>query len=154
MTPYTTFDYNSDKLRNARNISIGFDQYLFFTENKAYGENKAYAFMTYRFYDEITNGSEFDYFGNLISGGINVPGPDNVRVQFSYLYNLLKYKNITESIGDKRRDEKQTARFTITKPLLDFLSINIDYQHNLNSSNLASVDSAQNLWAVQFNLTY
>ena len=137
-----------DELRNALNVSIGFDQYLFFAESKAY------AFVTYRYYDENTKGSEFDYVGNLISAGYNFSGPDKTKFQLSYLYNLLLYENVTESIGKNRRDEKQTVQFTITHPVLEFLNIDLDFQYNLNNSNLVSVDSKQNLLTLKFNFFY
>ena len=141
-------NFLGDNLRNATNSSIGFDQYLFFMENKAYG------FLSYRYSDEGTKGSEFDYIGNLITVGVNFPGSDEIKLQFSYLYNLLNYKNDTASIGKKRRDEKQTFRFTLTQPILEFLSLDFDYQYNVNSSNLVSVDSKQNLLTFKLALSY
>ncbi len=141
-------NFLGDNLRSATNISIGFDQYLFFLDNKAYG------FATYRFYNEDTEGSEFDYNANLISGGVNFPGPDKMKLQVSYLYNLKEYNNETASIGRKRRDEKQTVRFTLTQPVSDHLNIDLDYQYNLNNSNLVFVDSKQNLIILKLNLFY
>ena len=72
-------NFLGDNLRNTTNSSIGFDQYLFFMENKAYG------FLSYRYSDEGTKGSEFDYIGNLITVGVNFPGSDEIKLQFSYL---------------------------------------------------------------------
>ncbi len=141
-------DFFTDNTRDGNNISIGFDQYLFFMENKAYG------FVSYRFYDEDTESSEFDYIGNLISGGVNLPGPFKTALQLSYSYNLEDYKNNTESIGEERRDEKQTVRFTLTRQILELLSFNLDYQHNMTNSNLLSVDSKQNLLTLKLNLSY
>ena len=141
-------NFLGDNLRNATNSSIGFDQYLFFMENKVYG------FLSYRYSDEGTKGSEFDYIGNLITVGVNFPGSDEIKLQFSYLYNLLNYKNDTASFGKKRRDEKQTFRFTLTQPILEFLSLDFDYQYNVNSSNLVSVDSKQNLLTFKLALSY
>ena len=145
---YSNTTYLGDSLRNAANNSIGFDQYLFFMENKAYG------FLSYRYSDEDTKGSEFDYNSNLISAGISIPGPDGVKFQFSYLYNLLEYKNDTASIGTKRRDEKHSFGFTFTHPISEFLSLDFNYQKNLNNSNLGSVDSKQNLLTFKLVLSY
>lgn len=145
---FMTSNFFEDSPRDAINLSIGFDQYLFFMENKAYG------FLSYRYSDEDTEGSEFDYTGNLISAGVNFPGPYKIQLQLSYLYNLLEYRNDTASIAEKRRDEKQTARILISKQVLEFLSFSLDYQRNINNSNLISVDTKQNLLILKLGLTY
>ena len=137
-----------DNLRNATNTSVGFDQYLFFMENKAYG------FLSYRHSDESAKGSEFDYTGNYIGAGVNFPGSDKMKIQFSYSYNLLEYKNNTASIGRKRRDEKHGYRILLTHPILESLNLEFDYQYNLNNSNLVSVDSKQNLLALKLAFSY
>lgn len=77
-------NFFTDNPRDATNYSIGFDQYLFFMQNKAYG------FLNYRYSDEDTEGSEFDYTGNLFSVGVNFSGPGKFNIQFSYLRNLLE----------------------------------------------------------------
>ena len=145
---FTSTNFFSDNPRDSINLSIGFDQYLFFMNNKAYG------FLSYRFSDEDTEGSEFDYAGNLINVGVNFSILNKVQLQLSYLYNLLEYRNNTESIGEKRRDEKQTARLLLSKQVLDYLSLSFDYQYNINNSNLLSVDSKQNLMTMKVSLSY
>ena len=137
-----------DSARDAANLSTGFDQYLFFMENKAYG------FLSYRYSDEDTRGSEFDYMGNLITVGVSFTDADEFNIQLSYLYNLVAYKNETASIGAKRRDEKQTFAFSITKPVSELLSIVLDYQYNITDSNLVSVDAKQNLLTFEVALSY
>ncbi len=141
-------NFLGDNLRSAANSSIGFDQYLFYMDNKAYG------FVSYRYYNEDAKGSEFDYIANLISVGSNFSGPDKMKLNLSYLYNLVEYKNNTASIGRKRRDEKQTVRFTITHPVTESINIVLDYQYNLNNSNLESVDSNQNLTILKLSYSY
>lgn len=145
---FLTSNFFEDSPRDAINLSIGFDQYLFFMENKAYG------FLSYRYSDEDTEGSEFDYAGNLISAGVNFPGPYKIQFQLSYLYNLLEYKSNTASIEKKRRDEKQTARLLISKQFLEILNFSLDYQYNINNSNIVSVDTKQNLLILKLALFY
>ena len=138
-----------DSARDAGNLSTGFDQYLFFMENRAYG------FLSYRYSDESTKGSEFDNIGNLITVGVSfTDSSDEFNIQLSYLYNLVEYKNETASIGAKRKDEKQTFALSITQPILEPLSIVLDYQHNITDSNLISVDAKQNLLTFKIALSY
>jgi hypothetical protein len=144
----TSSNFFSDNPRDSINLSIGFDQYLFFMENKAYG------FLSYRYSDEDTAGSEFDYAGNFINVGANFSILNKVQLQVSYLYNLLEYRNDTASIGKKRRDEKQTARLLISKQVLETLNFSFDYQYNINNSNLLSVDSRQNLMTMKISFSY
>ncbi|MBL7019899.1 MAG: tetratricopeptide repeat protein [Nitrospinaceae bacterium] len=145
---FQTTNFFTDNPRDSINLSIGFDQYLFFMDNKAYG------FLNYRYSDEDTEGSEFDFTGNLVSVGVNFSGLEKFNIQLSYMRNLLEYRNNTASIGSERRDEKETVRFLITRPILEFLNFNIDYQYNTNSSNLVSVDSNQNLLIMKIVLSY
>ena len=144
----TVTDFFTDNPRDSITSSIGFDQYLFFMDNQSYG------FLTYRYSGENTKGRQFDYAGNYINVGANISLTKKFQLLISYLYNLLEYKKETESIGVQRRDEKQTARAMLSFQAFEALNFSFDYQHNINNSNLLSVDAKQNLLIMKLALTF
>ncbi len=144
----TVTDFFTDNPRDSINISMGFDQYLFFMDNQSYG------FLSYRYSDEDTEGSQFDYAANFVNVGANFSLHKKFQILISYLYNLLEYKNLTASIGEERRDEKQTARALLSYQVLESLNFSFDYQYNINNSNLLSVDARQNLLTMKIALTF
>ena len=144
----TVTNFFTDNPRDSINVSMGFDQYLFFMENQSYG------FLSYRYSDEDTEASQFDYAANYINVGANISLHKKFQILVSYLYNLLDYKNVTASIGDERRDEKQTYRALLSYQVLEALNFSFDYQYNINNSNLLSVDARQNLVTLKIALSF
>ncbi|MZH46236.1 MAG: DUF560 domain-containing protein, partial [Nitrospinae bacterium] len=104
--------------------------------------------------DEDTEASQFDYAANYINVGANISLHKKFQILVSYLYNLLDYKNVTASIGDERRDEKQTYRALLSYQVLEALNFSFDYQYNINNSNLLSVDARQNLVTLKIALSF
>ncbi|MBI4384948.1 MAG: tetratricopeptide repeat protein [Nitrospinae bacterium] len=125
--------------RDAANHSFGIDNFFFFMDSKAY------VLFGYRFDREDAAGPEFDYFGHLFSGGVQLPLPLDSKARIAYKYNLRDYEHITPSIGEERRDDKQTLKLTLTKKVFPFLSLKMDYEHIISDSNLSSVDFTQNV---------
>ncbi|QPJ64152.1 MAG: tetratricopeptide repeat protein [Candidatus Nitrohelix vancouverensis] len=136
----------TDATRDGDNHSLGFLNFFFFMDNKAYWS------AGYRYSDESTINKELEYAGHRISTTLKLPAYLLDTLKISYSLSIRDYKNVTASINEKRRDEKQTLKASIVQPLFDSFVLDISYTRTESSSNLLSVDFKEN--AAGFNIGY
>lgn len=129
----------TDSNRDGINHSVGFLNFLFFLDNKAYWSTG------YRFSDENTNGPQFDFAGHLADMTFKFPSFFNGNVRFFYEYRIRDYKNITPSIAEERLDKKQTFQVKYSHPLYKEFTLDLNYKHIKADSNLRSVDYKENV---------
>lgn len=148
---YSTVNYRletktffSDPARDGPAHSIGLLNFIFFMEGKAFWT------VGYRFYDDNTAAPQFDYGAHIANTAFKLTGPWESELKFSYEINTRNYKNITESIGEERRDDKQTFQFAFSKSFFEHYQFNMNIRHIDANSNLESVDFSEN--AASFNL--
>ncbi len=149
---YTSASYSfnrknfiDDNSRDGTNHSWSLSQFLFFMENQAY------ALLSYGLDLEDTQDPEFDYLGHSALAVLNIPVPLKVTANLSYNYNFQNYKNITDSIGERRFDAKHTVQFKLSRYIVDSLEVSVGYTRGMSNSNLESVDFIQNVILVGLN---
>ena len=125
--------------RNADNHSGSFSQFVFFMDGKAYLS------LSYKLDDEDTVDNEFDYLGHLYTLGAQTKLPFESKINVSYKYSHKDFDTITSSIGEIRRDDKQTINVALTKKLFKILELKINYQYIDSRSNLESVVFTENI---------
>ena len=138
----------TDSNRDAMNHSIGFINFLFFMENKAYWS------LGYRFSDENTRASQFDYANHHTDTTLKIPGPFDSVFRLYYAFFLRDYKNITESISGERQDDRQTFQISYYQPLYKKLYLNANYRHIEAKSNISSVDFKENSGFVSIGINF
>lgn len=150
---YTSLSYSyqdknflSDNSRDGPNHSMGFNQFLFFMENKAF------ALVGYRMSLEDTQSSEFDYIGHSANAGLKVPLSSLVTSNLNYYYNFQNYKNVTASIGERRFNESHTFQVIFKIPVFDDMDLKLDLKRVLSNSNLRTSDYDQKV--IQIGLNY
>lgn len=141
-------DFIFDNPRDAANHSAGFNNFVFFMENKAYAQ------AGYRFDNESATGPEFDYAGHAFTGGINLPLPMTSWANVTYQYTLKDYKNVTPSIGEDRRDRRQSIKLRLTKTFLRDYYARLIFENIQSDSNLPSVDFKENIVTVGIGLNW
>lgn len=114
-------------------------QFLFFMESKAY------ILLSYGLGLENVQDAELDYLGHSALSALRLPLPLKISSTLSYNYNFQNYNNVTASIGERRFDEVQTVRLNLSRPVFDSFEIYFDLKRVMTNSNLASVDSIQNV---------
>ena len=139
---YSLKNFIADNIRDGDNHSWSLSQFLFFMENKAY------AYLSYSLALEDTQDPEFDYLGHTASVGLKVPGPLKISTNLNYNYNFQNYKNITDSIGERRFDATHTAQLVLSRPIIDSLEVNVNVKRVMSNSNLTSVDFTQNVFTL------
>jgi len=132
-------NFQTDNRRDASNHSIGLTQFLFFMDSRAYFSG------TYRLESEDAEGEEFDYLGHLLKAAIKIHGPLDTVFKASYQYKLKDYDNITPSIGEERKDTKNTIKVALSKSLYEYFNLKLSYEHIASESNLATVDFNENI---------
>ncbi|GEM_PF-710637 len=138
----------TDSNRDGMNHSIGFLNFLFFMENKAFWS------LGYRFSDENTRASQFDYANHHTDTTIKIPGPFDSEFRFYCAFFLRDYKNITESISGERQDDRQTFQISYYQPLYKKLYLNANYRHVEAKSNISSVDFKENSGFVSIGINF
>ena len=117
-------------------------------------KNKAYGQIGYQLQHENAAADRFDYLAHTIKGSLQFPIPFKSKLRLSYKYRLRDYLRITPSIGEERKDIKQTFHVRVFKKFLKHFKIKLDYKHIDSESNLASVDSRENIIAVNLGVAY
>jgi tetratricopeptide (TPR) repeat protein len=128
----------SDPARDGPNHSIEFNNFLFFMEGKVLWSTG------YRFSDDNTAAPQFDFGGHATNTALKFEIPWESEVSFSYELNSRNYKNITQSIGEERKDDKQTFQVSYSKNLFTDYHFDFNYRHIEAKSNLESVDFTEN----------
>jgi tetratricopeptide (TPR) repeat protein len=138
----------TDSNRDGMNHSIGFINFLFFWDNKAFWS------LGYRFSDENTRASQFDYANHHTDTTIKIPGPFESVFRFYYAFFLRDYKNITESITGERQDDRQTFQISYYQPIYKKLYLDANYRHIEAKSNVSSVDFKENSGFVSLGINF
>ena len=138
----------TDSNRDGMNHSIGFLNFIFFWDNKAFWS------QGYRFSDENTRDSQFDYANHHTDTTLKIPGPFDSAFRFYYAFFLRDYKNITESISGERQDDRQTFQISYYQPLYKKLYLSANYRHVEAKSNLSSVDFKENSGFVSIGIDF
>ena len=120
-------NFFEDEPRDGVNHVFTFNQFVFFLDNRAY------ALLGYTLNRENVSNAELDYVGNLLNITFQLPLWFKSKIHISYKYNLRNYNNITSSIGENRRDEKQTVKMLIKKEILKNMILKLEYE-NINTT--------------------
>jgi tetratricopeptide (TPR) repeat protein len=138
-------NFLSNNSRDGTNHSWSLSQFYFFMESKAY------IFLRYGLDLEDTEAPQFDYIGHGASAGLRLPGPFKLNTTLNYSFSFANYKNVTESIGERRFDAKHTVQLDLSRSIVDSLEVNINVKRVMSNSNLTSVDFTQNIYLFGFS---
>ncbi len=72
----------------------------------------------------------------------------------TYQYTLKDYKNVTPSIGEDRRDRRQSIKLRLTKTFLRDYYARLIFENIQSDSNLPSVDFKENIVTVGIGLNW
>ena len=134
------FQEAKNDARDGSNQSIGISQFIFFMNNKAY------LMGSYRWAEEDTFGSQFDFEGQTFNVGVKLPGPFKTTLRLNYKYANKDYGKVTPSIGVPREDDKQTYKAELSREFLDHLRLTAKYQYIDSDSNLPTIVYTENIF--------
>lgn len=159
---FATKDFFNDPDRDASVHRLGLSQFLFFADAAGY------LLVGLQYENENADGARFDFQAGVFNTTLQLPLPwlfsartaakadprwlGDLRAQLGFSFRHRDYSGVTPSIGEQRLDNIKTARFTLKETLIGGLSGKLKDQHNNTDSNLASVESAENVYS--FLLSY
>jgi len=129
----------------------GFDLSLFFL-----GESATIR-LVYRYEDEDTVGDETDYGANIytiaVKGNVSAISED-ISYEVKYQKNDKEYDNVTQSIGTKRSDDKDTFDVELSYRFNEHVELVGSYTYIDSNSNLSTADFDQNIYNLSLGLSY
>jgi len=141
------FDVNNDRDAD----QYGFDLSLFFL-----GESATIR-LVYRYEDEDTVGDETDYGANIytiaVKGNVSATSED-ISYEVKYQKNDKEYDNVTQSIGTKRSDDKDTFDVELSYQFNEHVELVGSYTYIDSNSNLSTSDFDQNIYNLSLGLSY
>ncbi len=145
---FKNFHQDFNDPRDAMTHSAGFDQFLFFDNQKSHGR------FAYRFIYEDTSGDPFDYLGHRFSLAAQVPTSYEGKLSGSYRFLYKDFQNVTPSIGAERLDKRHTFQINWTTVYQKMVQFKFDLQHIRSDSNLPAVDYTENILSVGAKITF
>ena len=130
---YTRKAYRTSTKLDANTLQLTADFYRFFSKRKGY------VALGIRHDAENAGGPEFDYRANQASVRAQIPFraiKTAIRLQLSYAYGERDYRNVTPSIGERRREKRSTYGISLDAALTKRLSFRpalrfVDRQSNV-----------------------
>ncbi len=134
---YQSKDFDIDSDRDANHHALAIDNFWFLRGGKTSVS------LGYRLQKEDTDGSEFEYLGNLLTArfktSASIGGFDFDTTAF-FQYQSRDYDNETASIGTKRDDDRYTVGLGFGKNLSRIIRARLNYQYFNSDSNLSDAD--------------
>lgn len=128
--------------RDAVNHEAGFIHFLRFNDAKHH-------IKAGYFYDrEITEGRNWDYYGNKFVTGFQYTFPKDIRLTTDYEYKMVRYKNNNIYFDKKREDTERSLNTVISKDIGKGWSVSLEYLRRRNSSNIDLYDYRKNLYSM------
>lgn len=128
--------------RDAVNHEAGFIHFLRFNDAKHH-------IKAGYFYDrELTEGANWDYYGNKFVTGFQYTFPKGIRLNADYEYKMTRYKNNNIYFDKKREDTERSLNTVISKDIGKGWSVSLEYLRRRNSSNIDLYDYRKNLYSM------
>ena len=137
--------------RDAEQHGMGINNYIFFNDEQSY------VIMSYRYEDENTESSEFDYKGHYFTTGLSSKFSGyslSPKVYAKYEFYFKDYDSVTASIGQKRRDERHTVSLGGSVMFTKYVSANVEYQYIESNSNLVFSDYDENILTIDLAVKF
>ena len=143
--------YAESETRNALNEAIRADAYLLIDGMKRYLS------FGYRVDAEDAIDDELDFDGNraMLAYGHRIElGRVDLGVKATLQYENRDYLHVTESIGERRRDQRLRASLNTTVQLTEYFAITGSADYADNRSNLASAAFDEMVYTLGLNLEF
>jgi hypothetical protein len=140
-------DFAGNPTRSANADALSADAYVFIDGLRTY-----FVFGV-RVDDENAIDSQFDYGGETLRAQLVkrlMAGERELTLRTSLRFENRDYDSPTLSIGNPRRDDRRQLELSLDMPLGERTTAQVVYEHADWSSNLPSVDFAENVWSLKF----
>ncbi|MBI3599852.1 MAG: hypothetical protein HY097_04325, partial [Nitrospinae bacterium] len=128
--------------RDAINHEAGFTHFLRFNDAKHY-------IKAGYFYDkEFAQGDNWDYEGNKFIAGLQYTFPKDIRFNMDYEYKQVRYINTNIYFDEKRKDIERAISGSISKDIINNLTLSLEYLRRDSMSNIALYDYEKNLYSM------
>ncbi len=137
--------------RDANQNGMGLSNYIFFNDAQSH------ALLSYRFEDENTQGSSFDYQGHYFTTALKSKFSNyslSPKTHINYEYYFKDYESVTPSISQIRSDERHTISLGLSLTLNKYVNANMEYQYIESNSNLEFSDFNENIVTFDLAVTY
>ena len=140
---------SQDRDRDAHHVTAGVQNFFRLPDGKARFDAGA------RFEAEDARGSEFDYLGLSLGGGLRVPFAwrGEWALDLAYRLRLRDYSNETPSIGEARLDLDNGVGIGLMRRLTRRVEAHLDYRFTAADSNLPSADYLDNTLGLCFRVS-
>lgn len=97
--------------------------------------------MGYKISNNDAVAPQLDYLGHIFTLGFKLPvdAIEGAKFTARYRYNQKDYTNITQSIGEKRKDKRHSIRLALKAPLSDHFTAKLQYEFTDSTSNLPAL---------------
>ena len=140
---------SQDRDRDAHHFTAGVQNFFRLPDGKARFDAGA------RFEAEDARGSEFDYLGLSLGGGLRVPFAwrGEWALDLAYRLRLRDYSSQTPSIGEARLDLDNGVGVGLMRRLTRRVEAHLDYRFTAADSNLPSADYLDNTLGLCFRVS-
>jgi tetratricopeptide (TPR) repeat protein len=170
-TLYTTLGYDflrkdffSDRERDGFTNRVAANQFMFFAESKGY------ILLGLQYELENTFAPQYDLKSVYLNPVLQLPlawamtksgwpslaalMPRDAQARLGFSYRRKDYTKETASIGEERLDKTRNYGAALSAKILQDLKAEISFSHTDTDSNLVSVVSTENVWALTFSLDF
>jgi hypothetical protein len=140
-------DFAGNPTRSANADALSADAYVFIDGLRTY------LVFGFRVDDENAIDSQFDYAGDMLRAQLAkrlMAGERELTLRTSLRFENRDYDSPTLSIGNPRRDDRRQLELSLDVPLGRRTTAQVVYEHADLSSNLPSVDFAENVLSLKF----
>jgi hypothetical protein len=144
-------DFAGNATRSATANALSADAYVFVDGLRTY-----FVFGL-RLDDENAIDSQFDYAGEVLRAQLAkrlMAGERELTLRTSLRFENRDYDSPTQSIGAPRRDDRRQFELSLDVPLGQRTTAQVVYEHADNSSNLPSVDFAEDVLSLKFRARF
>jgi hypothetical protein len=140
-------DFAGNATRSANADALSADAYVFIDGLRTY------LVFGLRLDDENAIDSQFDYGGEVLRAQLakrlQAHGRE-LTLRASLRFESRDYDTATPSIGNPRRDDRRQLELSLDVPMGQRTTAQVAYEHAANSSNLPSVDFAEDVLSLKF----
>ena len=135
-----------------------------------FAESKGYISLGLQYEFENTFAPQFDLQSLYINPALQLPlewamnesgwrglariMPPDAKARFGFSFRRKDYTKDTASIGKERLDETKNFSISLSGKVLGDMSGEISFSHTDTESNLESVVSTENVWALTFTYDF
>lgn len=97
---------------------------------------------------------QLDYLGHIVTLGFKLPveAIEGAKFIARYRYNQKNYANITQVIGEKRKDKRHSVRVALQAPFMGQFTARVQYEYTDSTSNLQTLIYSNNV--ISFNIEW